>query len=227
MACDQLQLISTPTDQAIHHLTLAQGRLPQPRNDGIEIALTTESAAHLKVHIGSILPITLAFSYIPPSYSVNRPTQRVVRKIALHVVGIFHPLPANDPFWHGTTYLSSIAQGQKLPWFSYTGLTSSDAYLSYISQLAVQTKLAEPNLEQAVNLNWFYNFDVSHIASYNLDDIENGLYNVEADIGNDGLFNRAPFVEQTRTATPSPFWTNSRTTLPSYKSLSLSSHFSY
>lgn len=201
VVCDQLQLISTPTDQAIHHLTLAQGRLPRPRNDGIEIALTTESAAHLKVHLGSILTITLAFSYLPPSY-LHQPSQRVVRKIALYVVGIFLSLPANDPFWHGTTYLSSSAQGQKLPWFFYTGLTSSDAYLSYISQLAAQTKLPDPNLEQTVNLNWYYNFDVSHIASYNLDDIETGLYNVQTDIGNDALFNRVPFVEQTKTATP-------------------------
>lgn len=114
VTCDQIQLISVPTDQAIHHLTLAEGRLPHSRNDGIEIALTEESAARLKVHLGSILTTTIAFAYQPPSY-LNQLAQRVVCKIALHVVGIFLPLPANDPFWHGTTYLSSSAQGQKLP----------------------------------------------------------------------------------------------------------------
>ncbi|MEO8970740.1 MAG: ABC transporter permease, partial [Ktedonobacteraceae bacterium] len=202
VTCDQMQLISAPIDQAVHHITMAQGRLPQPRNDGIEIAITAESAARLKVHPGSILTTTLAFAYLPPSY-LNQLPQRVVFKIALHVVGIFLPPSINDPFWHGTTYLSSSAQGQKLPWFFYTGLTSSNAYLSYISRLAVQTKLREPNLEEAVTLTWYYNFDASHIAIYNLDDIETGLYNTQTDIGHDALFNQAPFLEGTKTATPS------------------------
>lgn len=57
-------------------------------------------------------------------------------------------------------------------------------------------------MEEAVTLSWYYNFDASHIAIYNLDDIEAGLYNAQTDVGNDALFNQAPFLEQTRTATP-------------------------
>lgn len=199
--CDDIQFISAPTQQAAPHLQFVAGRMPTTASGDIEIALTAESAAQLHKAVGSIIQTSIAFDFIPPSYSSEQAKQ-VALTVPVHLVGIFNPPATSDPYWHGLSFLSA-SNGFHVVGNSYTGLVSSEGYLAYINQLASQPQTEGLNLEIPVTLTWYYSFNASHLAIYNLDDIINGVSNVEVAIGNSGTFSQAPYLEQTKTLLPS------------------------
>ncbi len=199
--CDDIQFISAPTQQATPHLQFVAGRMPTTASGDIEIALTTESAAQLHKAVGSIIQTSIAFTFIPTASS-NLPPKRVALTVPMHLVGIFNPPTTEDSYWHGHNFLSGN-HGFHTAGNSYTGLVSSEGYLAYINKLATQPQTEGQNLEVPVTLTWYYSFNVSHLAIYNLDDIINGVSNVEVAIGNSGTFSQAPYLEQTKTLLPS------------------------
>lgn len=198
--CDLIQLLSFPTDQVGHHMTLVQGRFPQTASDAIEIALTAESAVQLKATVGSILKMKVAFFYNPPF--VQTTAKRVVRIMNLHVVGIFNNIPTKDPFWHGSSFLSSPRGGSGVPGFVYTGLASSEGLFSILSHTSSRPDVSRFNLELPVNLSWYYPLDPSRIAISDLDNVSTNVYNVQVDTVNDSFLNRVPYLEDTRVNLP-------------------------
>lgn len=203
--CNILRFISAPTQQATSHVKFIAGRMPATASGNVEVALTHESATQLNKAVGSIIMISLAYYYNPPTY-LGQPPKRVVVNIPLHVVGIFDPPAALDPYWHGRSFLSYINPPTKpgTPTGStFTGLVSSEGYLAYFSQLAAQPQLKGLNLEVPVTLYWYYSFNAPHLAIYNLDDIIAGVYSVQVGVGNSGTFNQAPYLESTKTLLPS------------------------
>ncbi|MHB8598079.1 MAG: FtsX-like permease family protein [Ktedonobacteraceae bacterium] len=199
--CDDIQFISAPTQQATSHLQFVAGRMPANASGDIEIALTAESAAQLHKAVGSIIQTSIAFNFIPPSYSSEQ-AKRVALTVPMHLVGIFNPPAISDPYWRGLSFLSA-SHAVHTAGNSYTGLVSSEGYLAYINQLASQPQTEGLNLEVPVTLSWYYSFNVSHLAIYNLNDIIAGVSNVQVAIGNSGTFSQAPYLEQTQTLLPS------------------------
>ncbi len=199
--CDDIQFISAPSQQATPHLQFVAGRMPATASGDIEIALTAESAAQLHKSVGAIIQTSIGFAFIPPSYS-NGQAKRVALTVPMHLVGIFNPPAPSDPYWHGLSFLSA-SNGFHTAGNSYTGLVSSEGYLAYINKLAAQPQTEGDNLEIPLTLSWYYSFNASHLAIYNLDDIINGVSNVQVAIGNNGTFSQAPYLEQTKTLLPS------------------------
>ncbi|MEO8970846.1 MAG: FtsX-like permease family protein [Ktedonobacteraceae bacterium] len=201
--CDDIKFISSPTQQSAPHLQFVAGRMPAiaSSNSGVEVALTAESAAQLHKAVGAIIQTSIAFNFIPPSYS-NQPPKRVALTVPLHIVGIFNPPAVDDPYWHGLSFLSA-SHGFHVAGNSYTGLVSTEGYLAYINKLASQPQTQGQNLEVPATLSWYYSFNAPHIAIYNLDDIINGVSAVQVAVGNSGTFTQTPYLEQTKTLLPS------------------------
>ena len=97
----------------------------------------------------------------------------------------------------------SASHGFHVAGNAYTGLVSTEGYLAYFNQLAAQPQLQGLNLETPVTLNWYYSFNAPHIAIYNLDDMINGVSNVQVTVGNSGTFNAPPYLGSTKTVLPS------------------------
>ncbi|HVB21380.1 MAG TPA: FtsX-like permease family protein [Ktedonobacteraceae bacterium] len=199
--CDDIKFISSPTQQSAPHITFVAGRMPAKASGDIEVALTTESATQLHKAVGSIILTSIAFNLIPPSYT-NEPPKRTVVTVPLHLVGIFNPPAIDNPYWHSLSFLSA-SHGFHVAGNAYTGLVSTEGYLAYFNQLAVQPQLQGLNLEIPVTLNWYYSFNAPHIAIYNLDDMINGVSNVQVTVGNSGTFNAPPYLGSTKTVLPS------------------------
>lgn len=198
---NQLQFFGASSDQASSRVTLVQGRLPRTMstastNDDLEVALSTESASTLKVTLGSIINVKVAMVYIP--------IKREVHILPYRVVGIFKPPAGDNPYWHGTDFIS-VARGKPPfgpPGRIFTGLVSNETFISALSQLSKNQGIGGLVLESPFSLFWYYRFDASRITIHDLDTIVNGANTVQVDISNAQAFDHTPFLEKTQAFLP-------------------------
>jgi putative ABC transport system permease protein len=199
---NQLQLFGSTIDQSASHLTLLQGRLPKTvstaaTNDDLEIALSQESARSLNVTPGSVVYIKVALVYIP--------IIREVHILPFRVVGIFTSPGANEPYWHGTDFLS-VSRGKPPfgpPGRIFTGLVSNETFISVMSHISKDQGIGAPVLEIPFNLYWYYRFDPLRISIHDLAAIANGANTVQVDIANNPILDQTPYLEKSQAFLPS------------------------
>src|SRR5215471_9195235 len=125
----EVQLVTLPMDQAASHIKLLRGRLPQAHSNAIEIAITQESADKLNATVGSVIPVQVAFVYIP--------IKRAVRTLIYRIVGIIQPPPLSDSYWHGHTFVSvDQLLGPGVSQTIYTALASTDTFVSVLTRIS-------------------------------------------------------------------------------------------
>lgn len=158
---DDMTLLGFNMQEAAHHATIIQGRLPLPRSDELEIAVTQKTADALHVTVGSLLPVSLSF--------FKDTHQLTSRMLTLHIVGIF--TPNGDPFWQGYTFDATTLG----PFLGFRALMSTSTYLGVLTQMA-DTVLGKGNEiifvpDQRPFLNWHYQLDVNSISFDDLDNL--------------------------------------------------------
>src|SRR6266516_5894406 len=112
--------------QAMYHLKLIEGRLPQESGTDIEIAVTAQTASLLQlthqVGLGSILNMRVLLINEQTGVSISR-------DLALHIVGIFNLFREDDPFWHGNDFVSKAPDRGPT---TYKALVSTHTILSVL-----------------------------------------------------------------------------------------------
>jgi ABC-type antimicrobial peptide transport system permease subunit len=201
---DVISFISAPMNQASSHVTVLRGRLPQTSNSAIEVALTSESAVRLHVGVGSTLTVQMGFVAKDPSQATLAPP--LFMNIPLRVVGIINPTSPDDSFWHNSTFLSynNSPNAPGAPAGStFTGLTSSDGYLNYFSQLFSISTISRYKFQSSNTLVWYCSFNTSAIAIYDLNSISDDISLVQLDVSEDRILDNSPVLEQETFLAPS------------------------
>jgi ABC-type antimicrobial peptide transport system permease subunit len=179
----QIALISSSMDEAPAHAQVLAGRLPQALGQNIEIAITPDTAIHLGVSVGTILPVSLLL------ITGSGHESQVV--LNLHIVGIFTP-NQNDPFWHGNDF--SVA-------YNFYALVSTQTILNALNTISNQASQHLQAFEESPDLLWYYSLDTSRISVNDLDTIIAGLQNVQIDNANSSQLQQPPFLQETTTST--------------------------
>lgn len=193
-----MALISAATNTMLPHVTVLHGRLPHTSISVIEIALTAESAAQLDVGVGSSLVIQVAFIEKDPKEGPLVPP--IFLNIPLRVVGIINPTPLDDPYWHSTTFLSSVFGD--LPGTNYTGLASNEGLLAYFTQFATLSNYSLYKFQAPCTLFWYFPFHVPDISIYDLNSITDAINLASAGVIEDTSLYNSPFVEQPTVTAP-------------------------
>ena len=194
---DSISFISAPMNSMPQHITLLRGRLPQTSTSAIEVALTAESANQLHVRVGSQLTVQIVFNPIPLPSNMN--VHILFLPVPVRVVGIIAPPSLDDSYWHSTTFLSTF---KNAPGIIYTGLTSSEGFLNYFSQLFSTSTMSRYTFAQPCTLVWYYPFNVSHISFDDLDTINNDNIQVQGDVNIDIYLLNSPMIESPDIQTP-------------------------
>ncbi len=191
----QIQLVGWSMAEAGSHVRLLEGRLPRDGSGPLEMAITSQAAQGLNLTVGSTINVSLPF--------LNSENNEVVFPLTLRVVGIFLPTSPGENFWHGTGFQSqSVGQGQGS---LYPSLVSNNSYLAVLDEASL--KASNGNLQNGtvfevpIDLYWYYNFDVAHLDSNRLGDLNNGLNNVLVSITNQPI--DEPFIDKTSSTGPS------------------------
>ena len=185
---NDMELVSAPTDQASAHLELLQGRLPLSTSKNLELAITPETAAALKITPGSTLNVSI--EVIDANQVIAN------RELKLHIVGIFKLISGDDPFWHGIDF--TIYQPNDFV-SVFTGLVSHEAALSTFTRSSDEAASSGQFLFSAVSVNWYYRLIPAHVSIDDLDTILNGIDTVKVDNGNNADLEQSPFLSQTST----------------------------
>lgn len=192
----QIQLVGLDQDQLASHVHLLQGRLPRPSGDAIEIALPPSIARCLFLYTPSFsssattrcfsVSVGDEFTIVSPFISVKigaggGAPQLTRSAMILRVVGLFSPINAVDPFWHGNSFgMASSSSGSSL----ITGLTTGSTLASALSQAASTSDYVE--LSSAATLSWYYHLNVENIDATNLSSLMEEFNNFTTDIGSVG-----------------------------------------
>src|SRR5712692_3360027 len=190
-----IQLTGDSMHQAMSHLKLVQGRLPQESGTDIEIAITPETASLLQltyqVGLGSILNMRVLL--IDEQTGVS-----ITRDLTLHIVGIFNLLSQDDSFWQGNDFLSEAPdQGPT----TYKALVSTQTILAALARTFNATSIAT-SFYSSTSLTWDYHLDPPRISVDNLDTIINSVQVVQVDNSNDTELEQYPFLTQSLTYLP-------------------------
>lgn len=193
---DQVVLTGASIDMAGSHLHILQGQLPATNGNGIQVAISAESAARLKVQVGAVIRTKIAFVHIPE--------KRLEQTLSLQIVGIFQQPPGNDSFWRGNTF-TSASRGIGRRGGSYDLLVSNDMLASAINTVASDPAFKGLTLESPISLFWSYHLDPFRLDINHLGDILTGTAIVQSDLTNHADFNQPPYVEKAMIVTPSAF----------------------
>ncbi len=167
-AGDSIGFIGASIPEAAHHLHLLRGRLPQPLSQGLEVAITQNTAGYLKVDVGSVLTVRADFRNVP-----SAPFREQSVQMSFRVVGIIAAASSSDPYWHGQTFDSP-----QCPCFfpptQFLALMSNDTYLAALQQTI--DAFHAPNgvllyYGEEPTLFWYYHLNASHIGIAQLDDL--------------------------------------------------------
>ncbi len=140
------------------YVTLIKGRLP--RDNGMEIAITPETASALSLDIGSQMILGYKLTTYKPGNFVESSLTPLLK---FRVVGIFRPVSGNDNFWHENTF-EPWKQGF---YYEFSGLVSNDALIHAYTQ----SQKSQMFFESPVDLEWFYRLDPLRISSTQLNDL--------------------------------------------------------
>lgn len=170
-----LHLFGTSMEQAVPHITLLQGQLPQATNGEIETLLTPQTAQSLHVTVGSVITLHADF-FTNPQDMFGGP--HPVGLLKLHIVGLFNIASASDSFWHGQDF-QPINQSQQN---SYTLLVPGTSFLTALDSIATTYHSNVVFSPQTYELTWRYYLDPSHVNINQLDSLSAQLYRLQADI---------------------------------------------
>lgn len=175
---DEVQLISTPVEQAAPYLHLLQGRLPQGIvNGAIETLLTPVTAQHLHVMLGSVITVRGDF-FTNPQDMFGGPTPSGILK--LRVVGLFNLIPRDAAFWHGESF-EPTETNQVL---SSPLLVPNEALLTALDQLAAAAHADTVFSPETFELLWRYHLDTSKVAVNQVDQLISNLTILQSSIAN-------------------------------------------
>lgn len=169
-------LYGAEMQQAATHLSTMQGHLAaitpfQQRK--IEVMMTPDAAKKLGLKVGDTFPLQISFSLGEASTSS---TQIITAQVA----GLFSVNAANAAYWHGEDF-APIHEG--------SGDGTTDAYTLLVpneSLLAIADGLAALYQSKAIfslgqTLRWYYQLDVAHLTSGQLDTLINDCTALQAD----------------------------------------------
>lgn len=193
-AGNQVQLVGWSMSDARSHVKMLAGQLPSDTGGTLDIALTSQAARAFNMTVGSTFEVPMQF--------VNADNVQINTVLTLHVVGIFQQNNPNENFWHQVSFNSQpVGQGYSL----YPVLVSNHSYLAAMEAASLQASNNQPqngtSLEAPTDLYWYYNFDLAHLDSNNLDALDSGLQNVLVSLQNQPI--DAPFVGSTGASGPS------------------------
>jgi ABC-type antimicrobial peptide transport system permease subunit len=192
-ANNQIQLIGWAMNGTSEHVKLLAGRLPQDGGNTLEVALTPQGAKDLNLQVGSTISVPMQF--------LNSDANQIALPLPLHIVGIFQPTDPSESFWHGTSFNSQVVSQQGS---LYPSLVSNSSYMAVLDAASAQMDNGNPQngttFETPTDLYWYYNFDLAHLDSNNLDTLDNGLNNVLVSISNQPVID--PFVSKTTSSGP-------------------------
>ncbi len=181
---DQMTIDATSMALSANHVTLTQGRLPLASSSDIEIALTPEAAKLLGIKLNDFITLQLNFvgRTAPLPNGTIVPTHIA---LALHVVGLFH-VQADDPFWHGESFLPQLPQSDAVPITLFTALASDQSFLAALDKIAVTHY--EPQGQVIFTgvsfLTWRYHLNPASVSINQLDTLINRLAEVQVAIAN-------------------------------------------
>ena len=171
-ASRQLAITSYDTNQIAGELSVTQGRLPQAQTSGneIEIALTSEVAQSLGVHVGSVITANL-----PQSLGTGTWTMRVV--------GIFS---AHTNWESPNNFQAQSGDGETF----YPALASNPAILPRIASLQVQLIVNGKRFFKSgagvpfFLLHWSYPLNIGQVNANNYDALSQLASSTQNDISN-------------------------------------------
>lgn len=177
----QMSLDGTSMSLAAQHVQLLQGRLPSPTAQGVEVALTPESAQLMGVKVGSIINLQMPFQAENPQiYLGSAPPQLVQQQFKMQVVGLFHIKPG-DLFWHGNDFQAFVADTGLTNFF---GLVSDQALLTTFDLLASAHQGSVVSFLIASRIIWYYHIDPSRVSINQLDAVINQANALQDDVAN-------------------------------------------
>ncbi|HKV58587.1 MAG TPA: FtsX-like permease family protein [Ktedonobacteraceae bacterium] len=167
-----LGITSYDTDQIAGELSVTQGRLPlaQASSNEIEIALTSQVAQSLGVHVGSVIKANL-----PQSLGTGTWTMRVVGIFSVHTN------------WESpNNFQAQSGEGETF----YPALASNPAILPRIASLQVQLVLNGKRFFKSgagvpfFLLHWSYPLNIGQVNANNYDTLSQLASNTQTDISN-------------------------------------------
>lgn len=157
-----------------NHARLLQGRLPAVRSGAtIEFAATREEVDALHVKLGQ--RFTLPFQLISASPLATTPS--LIEQVQFRLVGIIAPTNASDLYWHGEDFLPS-AYDKKLELSVLSSNSEMVSVLTQLTQIAARQHLQFMTSVNAVQLYWYYDFNLAHFDSNQLPSTIDGLTRV-------------------------------------------------
>ncbi len=189
-----MALISASMDKAANHVKLLRGRLPSDTSASatIETALPLATATLLHANVGSTIKLTIAF--------IDANTDKVLRSLSLHVVGIFNLASTDDVFWHGDDF-----QYYQPSDFitNFNGLVATGPLMSILNSLCNEPALRYYVLNLPTSVIWYYHLNLPQVRIENLNTITQGISTIKTDNSNNSDLEQSPFIEQTQTYVPS------------------------
>jgi putative ABC transport system permease protein len=165
--------------EAAHHLHVLRGRLPQPFSQQLEIAITQDTAAYLKMDIGSVLTVQSNLRERSSTF------QSKAAQFTFQVVGIIASVVPSDPYWHGQTF-----EPPQCPCFfpptQFEALMSSDTYLAVLQQIVRGFHMPDGMpfyYGEAPTLFWYYHLNAAQIDVAHLNDLIAQLRVTQTQIG--------------------------------------------
>lgn len=158
---DTLAIRGYDMKDAAKHTKVLRGRLPGVQSDGLEVALTPNTASGFHATIGSTIVVQLNIQTMQ-----DQGIQQKAYPLPLHVVGLYTADVTNDVFWHGNDVDISADPGMP-PTLHGAALVSNDTFLSLLATLG-KGSIYSPDL---TGLSWYYQLNTSHLAISQLDDL--------------------------------------------------------
>ncbi len=157
-----LSLDGRDPSEAASHVRLLSGRLPAANSAQVEVALTSDTADALGAQTGDTL-YGLLFS--GPNQATSLP---------LHVVGVYTPTSATDPYWgnnqpYGRGYVVRIGPGGSVS--ENAALASADTLIAAMSDLASGSSVSGkggPIGNVELQMYWRYRLALDHISADDL-----------------------------------------------------------
>ncbi|WIG60256.1 MAG: hypothetical protein OJF49_003004 [Ktedonobacterales bacterium] len=163
--------------QALPHMTLLAGRLPQDTAAGQLPEVLVTSKMGLKP--GDVLTLNAATGALPPPDCM--PLRAITGKVALkaRVVGVWFPKNTSDPFWNGRSYDSITVPAANPdcppPPVNYPLLFSPTTFAQMFIPPQPTNPTATPVIRTPIMLHYLYYPDLSKITATNIGDLASAL----------------------------------------------------
>ena len=183
-------MISAEMQQAVPHLTLNAGHLPDPAASQLEIAVTPDTARLLNASVGDLLYARLDFTDV---YNKTYP-----QILTFRLSGLFTPT-SGDAFWHGDDFTPYTASNIHL-----YALIPNETLLNTLARFSTAAATHNRVFVSPPDVIWYYHLNASHLAIGDLSTLLAGIQQIQVDNANNASLEQDPYLEQTQTYLPSP-----------------------